>query len=357
MTCFYLTRRRYSVLLNNYENNISNLAKTYNFTIALPESRDPRMIAAWQFLLKNNAVKRLYLFLSAAELAEDCRRAGFALAPHRHKIIAVKDEIPAIAEKTLKHIMVLAKNKNKNYPEKDLLTFAGEPLYQAGFLSASGLCKASVAGAVATSAAVIKAGLATVPLTSGITTLSSSFVMVRSPAQGDDELLLFADCGVVAEPSSQQLADIAGASCRTWQALHPGLEPVVAFLSFSTKGSAEHPSLSVVREGLALFQHSNPEIVSDGELQFDAAFSAEVGLRKSPRSPVPGKTRIYIFPSLAAGNIAYKIAERLGGFSAYGPILQGFSRGFSDLSRGCSPRDIVMSVYYTIILNSAGPSE
>jgi phosphotransacetylase len=148
-----------------------------------------------------------------------------------------------------------------------------------------------------------------------------------------------------------QLADIAEASSRTWQRLMgPTVPAQLGFLSFASKGSAVHPSLEVLREGLRLFRKRCPEILCDGELQFDAAYDREVGLKKCPDSPVAGKVNVCIFPNLAAGNIAYKITQRLGNFAAYGPLLQGFSAAYSDLSRGCSSKDIVMSVYINIIL-------
>jgi phosphate acetyltransferase len=258
--------------------------------------------------------------------------------------VLVPDEIKDCQDKTFKHITAMAKKKNKSYHEKELLTLSQQALYQAGYVTAAGFCQLALAGAEATTAAVIKAGLATIPMRSGLRSLSSSFLMVRK-----EELLLFADCGVIVEPTAEQLADIAAASCQTWRALH-GTLPRVAFLSFATLGSAHHASLETLRRGLALFKERCPEVEADGELQFDAAYVAEVGARKAPHSPVAGKAQVLVFPNLAAGNIAYKIAERLGGFAAYGPLLQGFTHRYSDLSRGCSVKDIVMSVGINLLL-------
>jgi phosphate acetyltransferase len=159
------------------------------------------------------------------------------------------------------------------------------------------------------------------------------------------EMLLFADCGVVIEPTVEQLVQIAHASVSTWTTLIPHIPPKVAFLSFSSKGSARHKESEKVSAAAALFKERFPDVVSDGELQFDAAFVPKVARVKAPESPIAGQANCFIFPNLNAGNIAYKLVQRLAGYRAYGPILQGLAKPFSDLSRGASVQDLVTCTY------------
>ena len=199
----------------------------------------------------------------------------------------------------------------------------------------TGQADGCVAGATRASAEVARAAIRIVGLAPGHSTLSSSFIMVMP----DGRAFAYGDCAVVPEPDAQQLADIAIATAETYQAL-VGEQPVVAMLSFSTKGSAEHTSLDVVREAVDRVRIRRPDLHIDGELQFDAALLPHVGEVKAPGSPAAGRANVFIFPNLAAANIAYKITERLAGAQAYGPLFQGLSRPVNDLSRGCSADDI-----------------
>jgi phosphate acetyltransferase len=228
-----------------------------------------------------------------------------------------------------------------------LKKLAESPLIQAGNLLYEDHADCVVAGCVATTADVIRAAISTVGLAPGIRTVSGSFLMDRSDVNVE-ETFVFADCGVVIDPSTEQLVDIAKSSADTLQKLtHKA--PVVAFLSFSTKQSADHPAADKVRSAARLFQQKYPTIESDGELQFDSAIIPAVGAKKAPGSRVPGRANCFIFPNLDAGNIAYKITQRLAGFGAYGPILQGLSKPYSDLSRGASPEDIAISAIINIL--------
>jgi phosphate acetyltransferase len=218
---------------------------------------------------------------------------------------------------------------------------ARDPLVRGALMVRDGEVDGSVGGAVRPTADVVRAALWCVGPAAGITTISSSFYMVVQDFRGQgDEVLTFTDAGVVPEPTSPQLADIAIAAARA-RASVVGDEPRVAFLSYSTRGSAAGAQVDHVREALELFRQRCPEVAADGELQADAALIESVAARKAPGSSVAGRANVLVFPDLAAGNIAYKLVERLAGAVAIGPIIQGLSRPCNDLSRGASAADVV----------------
>lgn len=237
------------------------------------------------------------------------------------------------------------RRKHKNITRDEAEVKMKDFLYFGAAMVAAGKADGCVAGSIATTGAVIRAAIHNIGLRSGNNTVSSTFLM----ALKNGVALTYADCGVVPYPDENQLADIAIESART-HTLLTGEDPLVAMLSFSTKGSASHERTALVRKAMELVQQKAPELTIDGELQFDAAFVPEVAKRKAPESKLAGRANVFIFPNLDAGNIAYKITERLAGATATGPILQGLAKPMMDLSRGCSWQDIVNAASVAVLM-------
>ena len=229
------------------------------------------------------------------------------------------------------------------------------PLYFADAMVAAGEVDGCVAGAVHTTGDVLRSALWMVGPADGVRTVSSAFYMVVPPFRsGESEVLTFADCAVVRYPTSIELADIAMAAAADRRRI-VGDDPLVAFLSFSTRGSAEGESVDRVRAAVAELKQRAPQLAVDGELQGDAALASLVASRKAPDSSVAGRANVLVFPSLDAGNIAYKLVQRLAGATAIGPIVQGLRRPCSDLSRGAVVEDIINVAAITALQATDAP--
>ena len=300
-------------------------------TIVFPEAGDPRTVLAVRKLQEQHTV-------TSVLVGEGEDVAGI------ERIIPAGDaRLSRIAE------LLHTRRAAKGLSEQQAFALAQQPLYFADGLVALGEADGCVAGAVHNTGDVVRAALWTVGTAPGVHTVSSSFFMlVNNFRNRGGEVLTFTDCAVVPDPTARQLCDIAIAAAADRKRI-VGDEPCVALLSYSTAGSAEGPSIDKVREARAILAAEAPDLNVDGELQGDAALIESVALRKAPGSSVAGKANVLVFPSLDAGNLAYKLVQRLGNCMAIGPILQGMRRPCSDLSRGAEPADIVLVAAITAL--------
>jgi phosphate acetyltransferase len=300
--------------------------------LLLAEGGDERVLRAAERLQRDRLADVSILGVPA-EVREASRRAGAGLAG----VQVVDCAEPAAIQRTAD---ALAAARGDRLSGADRARLAADPLFQAGAMVGAGVADCFVAGAVRTTADVLRSAIWLIGLEPGVRLVSSFFLMVLRGSGGDERVFVFADGGVVPDPTEEQLAEIGVLAAEHYQRL-TGAIPHTAFLSFSTRGSASHPRVDKVRRACERARAARPDLHFDGELQLDAAIVPSVARRKAPDSVVAGHANVLVFPDLDSGNIGYKLVQRLAGADAYGPILMGLRRRANDLSRGCSAEDIV----------------
>jgi len=307
--------------------------------IVLPDSMDERAIRAARICVDENLAT-----ISLVGNENDIRTKAAQLGVNLDGVHVVDPEKSDKLQQYANTYFELRKAKGMQ-PDLALQTMK-KSLFFGAMMVREGVAHGSVAGSLSTTGDVLRAGIQVIGVAEGISIVSSFFLMAFP-----QKVYTFADSAVVPDPNVEQLADIAIASAENHRRL-TGEEPKVAMLSFSTKGSAEHPLVEKVQQATALVKKKKPQLDVDGELQVDAAIVASVGERKAPGSTVAGKANVLIFPNLDAGNIAYKIAQRMGGAEAIGPIVQGLKKPAFDLSRGCSVEDIVSVIAINAVMGA-----
>lgn len=319
--------------------SVREKAKLAGKTIVLAEGEEKRVLDAAKEILAEKVAK--LILIGRREII--AQQAGFDVA----QITVVdpeKDDLSEYSE--LLYELRKAKGLDKEQAEK----LVKNPLYLGVMLVKTGKADGMVAGSVNSTGDTLRPALQIIKTAPGIKTVSSCFIMVlpEGSKYGQDGVMVFGDCAVNIAPDSEQLASIAVASADTAKKI-AGIDPKVAMLSFSTKGSAKHENVDKVAEAVRLVHEQAPELQCDGELQLDAAIVDTVAALKAPGSQIAGHANVLIFPDLQAGNIGYKLVQRLAGAEAVGPICQGFNKPVNDLSRGCSAEDIVNVVAMTAL--------
>ena len=321
---------------------IHSKARAAQKTIVLPEGSDPRIVTAAVESRKRGLAKTILLG-SEQEVQAAASKAGVML-----------DGVPVIDPGLSENADQLAGQfyelrKNKGITLEDAKATLCDPPYYGTMMVHAGEADGLVSGAIHATADTVRPALQILKTAPGVSIVSSCFVMIIPDCEyGENGVFIYADSGLIINPSADELAEIALTSARTMRALLD-IEPRVAMLSFSTKGSAEDPLVDKVIKATQIAKQRDPNLLIDGELQADAALVKWIGERKAPGSPVAGKANVLIFPDLNAGNIAYKLTERLAKAEAYGPILQGVRKPVNDLSRGCDAEDVLNVIAITAV--------
>ncbi len=310
---------------------IREKAKQLKKHIVLPDALDERTLKAARIIVEEK-IANITLIGDEEKIRLLAEKIDVNLSG-----IRIVDPLKSEKLSDFVHIFYnLRKHKGINFEEA--METMKKPLFFGAMMVREGMADGSVAGSISTTADVLRAGIQVVGLMEGISIVSSFFLIVFP-----NKVYSFADCAVVPNPTAEQLADIAISTAMNHKKL-TGEEPIVAMLSFSTKGSAQHEMVEKVVQATRIAKQKRLDLIIDGELQLDAAIVPEVAKRKAPDSPVQGNANVLIFPNLDAGNIGYKMAQRMAGAEAIGPIVQGLKKPCFDLSRGCSVEDIVNEV-------------
>lgn len=314
-------------------------ARKNNKRIVLPEGSEPRTLKAAEIILKEK-IAQLILLGNPKDISETANFLDIDIS----KAVVV-DPVTDSRREHYANMMVEIR-KSKGLSKKEALGLLNDPLYFGVMMIKAGDADGELAGAINSTGDVLRPAFQYIKTLPGVSVVSGAFLMFVNPAFGHDGILVFADCAVMPDPDERQLAEIAVTTARTAKAI-VGLDPRVAMLSFSTKGSAKHEMVDKVVNATRIAREMAPDLKIEGELQVDAALVDEVARLKAPGSEVAGKANILVFPTLESGNIGYKLVQRLANAEAIGPVLQGMAAPINDLSRGCSVTDIVNMVAIT----------